>query len=113
MNGELYSFLFYATPDRLLASKRIKWLSVGTAHSAAIDCTINYPSFIVLHSDDGVVFMWGINHFGQLGTGDRKTKSIPVPLTIGKPWAKTKIVKCGTSHTIAVTGVFPLCSCLI
>jgi hypothetical protein len=50
-----------------------------------------------------MLFAWGMNNFGQLGTGDNENKMIP---TIVKGLEDIKIISfdCGEYHNIALSG---------
>ena len=51
--------------------------------------------------DDGFVYSWGNNYYGQLGHGDRTNRSIP---TIINGLTKIKKIYCGSFHTMAING---------
>ena len=51
--------------------------------------------------DDGFVYSWGYNYYGQLGHGDRRKRSIP---TIINGLTKIKKIYCGAGHTMAING---------
>lgn len=64
-----------------------KSVSCGYACTAAI-------------KDDGSLWMWGNNYFGQLGTNDTMRVSSPVQtIAGGKNW---NMVSCGYAHTAAI-----------
>ena len=66
-------------------------VAAGYEHSAAI-------------TSAGRLLLWGGNHFGQLGQGDREDRLVPVRL--GPPQfggAPVAMVACGGIHTLVVT----------
>lgn len=71
----------------------IVWVAAGEAHSAAV-------------SADGVVWTWGHNWCGQVGTGDRNDRRTPKRLDAAHfEGARALLVACGGGHTAAVTEV--------
>ncbi|KAG8649356.1 ultraviolet-B receptor UVR8 isoform X3 [Manihot esculenta] len=68
-----------------LESKRAKMVSCGARHSAIL-------------TEDGQVYSWGWNKYGQLGLGDSIDRNIPsrVPIEGCQP----KNVECGWWHTL-------------
>jgi alpha-tubulin suppressor-like RCC1 family protein len=66
-------------------------VAAGKGHSAAL-------------TSAGRLLLWGGNHFGQLGQGDREQRLVPV--TLGPPQfggAPVAMVACGAGHTLVVT----------
>ena len=66
-------------------------VAAGYHHSAAI-------------TSAGRLLVWGVNHSGQLGQGDREGRLVPV--TLGPPQlggAAVSMVACGGYHTLVVT----------
>ncbi|MFY0565387.1 RCC1 repeat-containing protein [Archangium lansingense] len=61
-------------------------LAAGRGHSLALDA-------------DGSVWAWGYNHFGQLGDGTLRNRSLPVKLT---GLEQMKSVVAGPQHTLAL-----------
>ena len=76
-----------------ITSKIVKKLSCGWAHSCAI-------------VDNGELFTWGANKFGQLGL-NIPDEFISTPTKVAF-FQKKRIyhVSCGGEHTIAITGPF-------
>ncbi|XP_038980993.1 ultraviolet-B receptor UVR8-like isoform X3 [Phoenix dactylifera] len=72
-----------------LENKNAKMVSCGARHSAMI-------------TEDGEVFCWGWNKYGQLGLGDAIDRSIPsrVPIEAYHPTN----VSCGWWHTLVLAG---------
>ncbi|KAE9598772.1 putative regulator of chromosome condensation 1/beta-lactamase-inhibitor protein II [Lupinus albus] len=68
-----------------LENVNIKSVSCGARHTAAV-------------TDDGKVFCWGWNKYGQLGLGDVIDRNIPSEVTIEGCAAKN--VACGWWHTL-------------
>lgn len=70
-----------------LESKKAKVASSGARHSAIL-------------TEDGKIFSWGWNKYGQLGLGDTVDRNIPalVPLKDHRP----RNVTCGWWHTLAL-----------
>ncbi|KAG8374347.1 hypothetical protein BUALT_Bualt11G0122300 [Buddleja alternifolia] len=71
----------------VLESKKAKIASAGARHSAIL-------------TEDGEIFCWGWNKYGQLGLGDNIDRNIPsqVPISDYKP----KNVACGWWHTLSL-----------
>ncbi|EYU28619.1 hypothetical protein MIMGU_mgv1a024912mg [Erythranthe guttata] len=71
----------------VLENKKAKVASSGARHSAVL-------------TDDGKIFCWGWNKYGQLGLGDTVDRNIPseVPLKDHMP----KNVACGWWHTLSL-----------
>lgn len=57
--------------------------------------------FSVAVGDDGSIWTWGDNFFGQLGDGTRISRSIPQRI---KGLSGFKAVACGANHTLALKG---------
>lgn len=94
-------------PKQLAASEPLKFgpetivcVSSGTSHCAAV-------------SESGLLFMWGANRDGQLGTG-RGEASLDSPTLIvlptqgsgaqtGRAFQKARVVSCGARHTACGT----------
>ncbi|KAJ6830814.1 ultraviolet-B receptor UVR8-like [Iris pallida] len=70
-----------------LENKNAKVVSCGARHSAII-------------TEDGSVFCWGWNKYGQLGLGDATDRSIPSPVPIDG--FQMTNVTCGWWHTLAL-----------
>ena len=68
----------------------IVYLSVGIQHFAAI-------------SFDGDLFTWGFNPSGQLGIGSDRPTNDPIFVL-----SNSRIVACGTHHTVVITGGKPI-----
>ncbi|XP_021904027.1 ultraviolet-B receptor UVR8-like isoform X2 [Carica papaya] len=68
-----------------LESSHVKIVSCGARHSAVV-------------TDDGKVFCWGWNKYGQLGLGDVIDRNIPSQVTIEGLIPKS--VACGWWHTL-------------
>ena len=69
----------------------IVMVAAGYEHSAAL-------------TSEGRLLLWGGNHFGQVGQGDREDRLVPVRL--GPPHfgrAPVAMVACGAGHTLVVT----------
>ncbi|XP_012088011.1 ultraviolet-B receptor UVR8 isoform X2 [Jatropha curcas] len=73
-----------------LEGKRGKLVSCGARHSAIL-------------TDDGQVYSWGWNKYGQLGLGDSIDRNIPsqVPIDGCQP----KNIKCGWWHTLLLADI--------
>ena len=56
----------------------------------------DYYSAII--KDNGTLWTWGLNNYGQLGDGSTANRSTPVQIG-SESWSK---VKCGLSHTLAI-----------
>ncbi|XXG86436.1 hypothetical protein AAC387_Pa11g1333 [Persea americana] len=70
-----------------LENKHARIVSCGSRHSAIV-------------TDDGKVFCWGWNKYGQLGLGDVIDRSIPIQVPIDGSLPKN--VSCGWWHTLVL-----------
>lgn len=71
---------------------KVKQCSAGYGHTAAL-------------SENGDLFLWGFNVYGQLGTGDKKSKWSPVRVErdiIGNHIPRLVNVKCSYFSTFAI-----------
>lgn len=73
-----------ATPTQVMGLSNIKAIAAGDNYAAAIN-------------EDGDLFMWGDNEFGQLGYGDYVTRSTPVKVA-----TEIESVALSNNHTVAV-----------
>ncbi|KAK3242768.1 hypothetical protein CYMTET_47552 [Cymbomonas tetramitiformis] len=71
-----------------LKGKKIIMMSMGYSHMMVL-------------TDDGVVYTWGNNAHGQLGTGDGKERTKPTPVSVFRA-SKVKIVACSQQSSFAV-----------
>lgn len=71
--------------DPCLESKLVKMVSCGARHSAIL-------------LEDGQVFSWGWNKYGQLGVGDSIDRNTPTQVAI--EGCRPKMVACGWWHTL-------------
>jgi alpha-tubulin suppressor-like RCC1 family protein len=73
---------------------RIIGVSCGRAHT-------------VLLSDDGRIWTFGFNSFGQLGHGDKENRSVPTEIQRGEPGLPEDVriigVSCGDDHTVLLS----------
>jgi alpha-tubulin suppressor-like RCC1 family protein len=71
---------------------RVKSCSAGYGHTAAL-------------SEQGELFMWGFNVYGQLGTGDKKTRWFPYKIDrdiIGTALPRMKKIACSSNSTFGI-----------
>lgn len=59
--------------------------------------------FTVVRTEQGRLFGWGGNQYGQLGDGSPELRRDPVPVRLGKGTKITELAA-GTDHVLAVTG---------
>jgi alpha-tubulin suppressor-like RCC1 family protein len=55
-------------------------------------------------SDDGSVYSWGYNEFGQLGLNDDQERFIPTEMTTLKD-KKIQNIVCGGFYSIGISGL--------
>ncbi|KAJ7344435.1 hypothetical protein JRQ81_000385 [Phrynocephalus forsythii] len=77
------------TPCRIAALEgiRVQRVACGYAHTLVL-------------TDEGRLYAWGANSYGQLGTGNRSSQSYTVPITVDKDRI-IEIAACHTTHTSA------------
>lgn len=82
----------------VLAGKRIIGIAAGGSSSYAL-------------TDDGKLYGWGANHFGQLGDGTTTNRLLPVPHLMGGVLVGKRVVKvvAGSTHVVALTEDGLLC----
>ncbi|KAM3935649.1 RCC1 and BTB domain-containing protein 2 isoform 1-T1 [Leptodactylus fuscus] len=101
-NGEVYAWGYNGngqlglgssgnqpTPCRIAALQgiRVEQIVCGYAHTLAL-------------TDEGVLYAWGANSYGQLGTGNKSNQSYPVQVCVDKERI-VEIAACHSSHTSA------------
>ncbi|XP_054837859.1 RCC1 and BTB domain-containing protein 2 isoform X2 [Eublepharis macularius] len=97
-NGEIYGWGYNGngqlglgnsdsqpTPCRIAALQgiRAKRVACGFAHTLVL-------------TDEGQLYAWGANSYGQLGTGKRSNQSYPAPVTV----AKDRLVEVAAYHSV-------------
>uniref|UniRef100_A0A8C0SA14 RCC1 and BTB domain containing protein 2 n=1 Tax=Canis lupus familiaris TaxID=9615 RepID=A0A8C0SA14_CANLF len=77
------------TPCRIAALQgiRIQRVACGYAHTLVL-------------TDEGQVYAWGANSYGQLGTGNKSNQSYPAPVVVEKDRI-VEIAACHSAHTSA------------
>ncbi|XP_040370454.1 ultraviolet-B receptor UVR8 isoform X4 [Rosa chinensis] len=76
-------------------NKPVVQISAGYYHSCAVT---------VLLAEDGELYMWGKNSYGQLGLGKRGAKTVPAPAKVECLAGITiRMVALGSEHSVAVT----------
>ncbi|KAJ7960162.1 Ultraviolet-B receptor UVR8 [Quillaja saponaria] len=81
------------TLPRLLESP-----SLDNVHVKSVSCGARHTAVV---TEDGNVFCWGWNKYGQLGLGDVIDRNIPSPVTIDGCYV-AKNVACGWWHTLVL-----------
>lgn len=66
-------------------------------HPISVHCGLNNSAVIL---NDGNLYMWGRNQYGNLGLGER-TDEITMPLRVNIP-ARVKKIDCGPDQTFAI-----------
>uniref|UniRef100_A0AAR2LBV3 BTB domain-containing protein n=1 Tax=Pygocentrus nattereri TaxID=42514 RepID=A0AAR2LBV3_PYGNA len=77
------------TPCRIAALQGVNIVQVacGYAHTLAL-------------TDEGFVYAWGANSYGQLGTGNKSNQALPTLINMDKE-RMVEVAACHTSHTSA------------
>uniref|UniRef100_A0A8D3BQR0 RCC1 and BTB domain containing protein 2 n=1 Tax=Scophthalmus maximus TaxID=52904 RepID=A0A8D3BQR0_SCOMX len=101
-NGEIYGWGYNCngqlglgnngnqqTPCRIAALQGVNIVQVacGYAHTLAL-------------TDEGFVYAWGANSYGQLGTGNKSNQALPTQINTDKE-RMVEVAACHTSHTSA------------
>ncbi|CAB1451658.1 unnamed protein product [Pleuronectes platessa] len=101
-NGEIYGWGYNCngqlglgnngnqqTPCRIAALQGVNIVQVacGYAHTLAL-------------TDEGLVYAWGANSYGQLGTGNKSNQALPTQINTDKD-RMVEVAACHTSHTSA------------
>ncbi|XP_030601062.1 RCC1 and BTB domain-containing protein 2 isoform X1 [Archocentrus centrarchus] len=101
-NGEIYGWGYNCngqlglgnngnqqTPCRIAALQGVNIVQVacGYAHTLAL-------------TDEGFVYAWGANSYGQLGTGNKSNQALPIQINTDKERI-VEVAACHTSHTSA------------
>ncbi|XP_033952996.1 RCC1 and BTB domain-containing protein 2 isoform X2 [Pseudochaenichthys georgianus] len=101
-NGEIYGWGYNCngqlglgnngnqqTPCRIAALQGVNIVRVacGYAHTLAL-------------TDEGMVYAWGANSYGQLGTGNKSNQALPTLINTDKE-RMVEVAACHTSHTSA------------
>ncbi|RVE65119.1 hypothetical protein OJAV_G00132510 [Oryzias javanicus] len=101
-NGEIYGWGYNCngqlglgnngnqqTPCRIAALQGVNVIQVacGYAHTLAL-------------TDEGFVYAWGANSYGQLGTGNKSNQALPTLINTDKE-RMVEVAACHTSHTSA------------
>ncbi|KAK9908348.1 hypothetical protein WJX75_006427 [Coccomyxa subellipsoidea] len=73
--------------SQMLADAHVMKVSSGSRHCAAL-------------TEDGKAYTWGWNAFGQLGTGDKVSRSDPVH--VAHMPSEVKDMECGWWHTVFI-----------
>jgi alpha-tubulin suppressor-like RCC1 family protein len=79
----------YSVPTSVSSATSWKFVSCGGFHTVAIA------------GSNGLAYAWGLNNYGQLGTGNRTNYSIPTSVSSTISWAA---VACGIYYTVAIAG---------
>ncbi|XP_026546857.1 X-linked retinitis pigmentosa GTPase regulator-like [Notechis scutatus] len=66
-----------------------------------ISCGDEHTSVV---TENGKLYMFGSNNWGQLGLGTKNTVRKPTCVKVLKP-EKVKLVACGRNHTLIYTGM--------
>ncbi|EKX40966.1 hypothetical protein GUITHDRAFT_46944, partial [Guillardia theta CCMP2712] len=67
--------------------------------SSAVACGRNHT---VVVTDNGLIYTWGENKAGQLGTGDLKSSNSPVLIDSALNLPSVLSIACGEFHTVAI-----------
>lgn len=92
MWGEIWGDFSMTTdraPRRVHGARDVVQIKCGAFHNLALDCR-------------GAVFAWGINDFGQLGTGDTSYATTPQQV-VGLDDVFVSDVEAGGWHSLAIS----------
>lgn len=68
-----------------------------TKHAVSVHCGLHCSAVVL---NDGNLYMWGKNQYGNLGIGERLEK-VYMPLRVNVP-ARVKTLDCGPDQTFAI-----------
>ncbi len=77
----------YSVPTSVSSTISWKQIACGTYHTIGIDAST------------GLAYGWGRNNYGQLGTGDTTSYSVPTSVSSAISW---KQIACGNNHTVGI-----------
>ncbi|XP_013204737.1 RCC1 and BTB domain-containing protein 2 [Microtus ochrogaster] len=80
-------------------SRGIRNLALDTLRLLVSQVACGYAHTLVL-TDEGEVYAWGANSYGQLGTGNKSNQSYPTPVVVEKDRI-IEIAACHSAHTSA------------
>ena len=83
----VFSYSPYSNETCITASCIMANVLAGAYHSIGI-------------TTNGIIYSWGNNEFGQLGTGDTEDKNLPVIISTESNWAKLSV---GANHNFLIT----------
>ena len=73
-----------------LTEKHVRCVTAGGAYTACV-------------TDDGALYTWGNGHYGQLGHGDRSSRTVPAVVQGPLLGAHVVHIAAGGSHTACIT----------
>jgi len=96
-NGVLDSGNTISRSSPVQVTTKTDWVKVNASYSC--DVHLNYTTFNAAIRSDGTLWTWGGNYEGELGLGDRVTRSSPVQVGSLTDW---RTVDCGSGTMCAV-----------
>lgn len=77
-----------SSPVQILQGKKVKQVSLGDGHSAAV-------------TEDGRLYLWGDNGYGQIGNGGKQVQYVPVEISLDDQ--KVRQVHLAQCYSMAIT----------
>ncbi|KAG4377692.1 hypothetical protein GLYMA_18G187100v4 [Glycine max] len=102
VNGQIYAFggnqfgqLGTGTDQPETSPRQLDASRFENKHSSIVSCGARHSALL---TDDGHLFTWGWNKYGQLGLGDSVDRNIPGQVSIAG--CRPRNVACGWWHTL-------------
>ena len=80
------SYSYAITDDKTLVTSNSRYQTVFDNNSSGWSQVNTLSSHTLALKDDGTLWAWGDNSYGQLGDGSKTARSIPIPVTTDSDW---------------------------
>ena len=94
------------TPQQYLGNQSFIFISCGGCHTIGITSKLIFDISLFIffnYVENGELFSWGLNYYGQLGLGDNTRRKTPSKIS---PFTNQSIrsISCGDCHSVVLTG---------